>query len=472
MPGVSDPGYRLVAAAAEAGRAGHGAARTVRGHHGPDHLRAALRPVRVRGLPAAAGRASGRGGWRSWRPSAGRWCSSSHPAGWRPRWPSWRRLRTGPAGGGLPGADQDARGGAAGHARRAGRAAQDGTLGEITLVIEGARARPGTISIADAVRAGRRAGGGAVQRAGGHRRRSPPSSASAGASSTTRCPRAADGRTDSGAWHDSAMEISQHIAAIERDGDLMAAAAQQAGLDAAVPSCPPWQVRDLLKHQGYVHRWAATAYVAEQLAERVAGCRKSELLAAGPPDDELPGWFTGGYQGLARRCGRPTRPSRAGPSCPAPSPLAFWARRQAHETAIHRVGRAAGGRGGDAVPGRVRRRRHRRADHGILRPRQRAAAGRAADAARGRGGRRGGLARHDAAGRQPAWRPSSAAGDARAGDASAGDDSADTDRDRAGVGPSTCCCGTGPRPPDGGVSVAGDADLLKSWQDGMQITWG
>ncbi len=25
---------------------------------------------------------------------------------------------------------------------------------------------------------------------------------------------------------------------------------------------------------------------------------------------------------------------------------------------------------------------------------------------------------------------------------------------------------------DGGVSVAGDADLLKSWQDGMQITWG
>ncbi len=132
------------------------------------------------------------------------------------------------------------------------------------------------------------------------------------------------------------MEISQHLTAIDRDGDLLAAAAQQAGLDAAVPSCPPWQVRDLLKHQGYVHRWA-TAYVAEQHAERVPRLSEPELLAAGPADEDLLDWFRAGYQALTRTL-RTADPAVACWSfLPAPSPLAFWARQQAHETAIHRV---------------------------------------------------------------------------------------------------------------------------------------
>jgi len=33
--------------------------------------------------------------------------------------------------------------------------------------------------------------------------------------------------------------------------------ADQAGLEAAVPSCPEWDVAALLSHQGMVHRWAA-----------------------------------------------------------------------------------------------------------------------------------------------------------------------------------------------------------------------
>src|SRR5262249_53658636 len=52
---------------------------------------------------------------------------------------------------------------------------------------------------------------------------------------------------------------------------------------------------------------------------------------------ELPGWFREGHAALVQAL------SVAGPdlNCwaflAAPSPLAFWARRQAHETAIHRV---------------------------------------------------------------------------------------------------------------------------------------
>jgi hypothetical protein len=44
------------------------------------------------------------------------------------------------------------------------------------------------------------------------------------------------------------VETGEHIAALQRDGQLLAAAARRTGLAAAVPSCPPWQVRDLLRH--------------------------------------------------------------------------------------------------------------------------------------------------------------------------------------------------------------------------------
>src|SRR5215475_12383653 len=131
------------------------------------------------------------------------------------------------------------------------------------------------------------------------------------------------------------METMEHIA-IERDGELMAVAADRAGPDAAVPSCPGWRVRDLLRHQGYVHRWA-TSYIAEQHAERVPRLSEPELLAAGPADGELLDWFRAGYQTLTQTL----RTADPGLQCwsflPAPSPLAFWARRQAHETAIHRA---------------------------------------------------------------------------------------------------------------------------------------
>ena len=132
------------------------------------------------------------------------------------------------------------------------------------------------------------------------------------------------------------MEPDEHIATLDSDGTLLAAAAERAGLDAPVPGCPQWQVRELLRHTGYVHRWAA-GYVAHGYEEEVGRHSEDELLAAGPDDAELLGWFRDGHAELVRTL------RSAGPalSCwtflDAPSPLAFWARRQAHETAIHRA---------------------------------------------------------------------------------------------------------------------------------------
>jgi len=137
-------------------------------------------------------------------------------------------------------------------------------------------------------------------------------------------------------WHDERVEIAEHIESLQRDGQLMAAAAERAGLTAAVPSCPGWRVPDLLRHQGYVHRWAGR-FVAERLPDPVPKSSETEILAANPPDGQLLDWFREGHAGLVAAL-------RAAPpdlSCwtflPAPSGLAFWARRQAHETAIHRA---------------------------------------------------------------------------------------------------------------------------------------
>jgi uncharacterized protein (TIGR03083 family) len=132
------------------------------------------------------------------------------------------------------------------------------------------------------------------------------------------------------------MEPKEHIAALERDGALLAAAADRAGLDANVPPCPSWQVRDLLRHLGFVHRWAA-AYVSQAYEEMVDEPAEDELLLAGPGDAELLGWFRDGHAELVRALRSADPGLRCWTFLPAPSPLAFWARRQAHETAIHRA---------------------------------------------------------------------------------------------------------------------------------------
>ncbi len=135
----------------------------------------------------------------------------------------------------------------------------------------------------------------------------------------------------------SGMEVNDHIAALQRDGELLAAAAQAAGLDASVPSCPPWQVRDLLRHIGYVHRWAA-GYIVEQRTERLPDRPgESELLSGGVPDAELLDWYRGGHAALVTALAQADPDLACYCFLPAPSPRAFWARRQAHETAMHRV---------------------------------------------------------------------------------------------------------------------------------------
>lgn len=146
------------------------------------------------------------------------------------------------------------------------------------------------------------------------------------------------------------MEISQYIAALERDGALLADAAEAAGLDSGVPACPGWKVRDLVRHQAYVHTWAAR-HIAEQPAEIIEEPDEDALLADGPPDDRLLADYREGHAALVRTLRDADPQVRCATFMDtAPTPLGFWARRQAHETAVHRFDAQSARPGGGPSP--------------------------------------------------------------------------------------------------------------------------
>jgi uncharacterized protein (TIGR03083 family) len=130
------------------------------------------------------------------------------------------------------------------------------------------------------------------------------------------------------------VEVAQHVAELRRQGDLLGEAAARTGLDEPIPTCPDWTMRNLLQHVGDVHRWAA-AHIAER---RALGIRDVAGIAGPlPDDDDLLGWFRDGHAALVRTLESADPDVQCWTFLPAPSPLAFWARRQAHETAIHRA---------------------------------------------------------------------------------------------------------------------------------------
>ncbi|MEU9117312.1 maleylpyruvate isomerase family mycothiol-dependent enzyme [Streptomyces sp. NPDC048483] len=127
------------------------------------------------------------------------------------------------------------------------------------------------------------------------------------------------------------MEITEFVAALRLDGGLLADAAEQARPDTQVPSCPKWKIRDLVTHVGRVHRWVTD--LVTQPTER-----PGEFPAAPDLTDwQLVPWLREGHHRLVVALHTAPQDLETWTFLPAPSPLAFWARRQAHETSIHRA---------------------------------------------------------------------------------------------------------------------------------------
>ncbi|MEU6931331.1 maleylpyruvate isomerase family mycothiol-dependent enzyme [Streptomyces sp. NPDC046385] len=127
------------------------------------------------------------------------------------------------------------------------------------------------------------------------------------------------------------LSTDTHIDALDTAGKALLEAAEAAGLDAEVPTCPGWRVRDLLRHTTAVHHWATTL---------VAEARTEYLPFGGEPDLDGDALLTYTREGHARLV-EALRDAPEDLVCwtflPASSPRAFWARRQTHETTVHRA---------------------------------------------------------------------------------------------------------------------------------------
>jgi uncharacterized protein (TIGR03083 family) len=137
------------------------------------------------------------------------------------------------------------------------------------------------------------------------------------------------------------MEIARHITVIGQEAKLLADAAEQGGLEATIDTCPGWQMRDLVRHLSEIHLWAA-AHVARRAAKMWVDdlAELSEywpdLAVFWPDDDLLIDYYLQTNANLVRALESAPADLEAMTFLPAPSPLAMWARRQAHETSIHR----------------------------------------------------------------------------------------------------------------------------------------
>jgi len=137
-------------------------------------------------------------------------------------------------------------------------------------------------------------------------------------------------------WQCVRMELNEYVPVLAAEAMVLAAAAEEAGLDAPVPTCPGWTERDLVLHMGEVHRWA-TAVVTSQ-ATKLSQV-PSDFLGPLPDDSAAVGWLRAGAKALcdALVTADPSVDYAAFLNDPPTPRLLFWARRQTMETGVHRV---------------------------------------------------------------------------------------------------------------------------------------
>lgn len=131
------------------------------------------------------------------------------------------------------------------------------------------------------------------------------------------------------------MDVLEYVEQLRQDGERLAEVASTTDLAAPVPTCPDWQLRDLVRHIGGVHRWA-TGFVLGAGAQPPDGDLE-RFVGGWPADAKLVAWFRAGHRSLVDTLASAPADLETWTFLEAPTPLAFWARRQAHETAIHRV---------------------------------------------------------------------------------------------------------------------------------------
>ncbi|MBS1848160.1 MAG: maleylpyruvate isomerase N-terminal domain-containing protein [Actinobacteria bacterium] len=104
-------------------------------------------------------------------------------------------------------------------------------------------------------------------------------------------------------------------------------------LDAVVPTLPDWTIERVVRHVGRVHRWVVGLLDAPTDADAAA------LAGAAPALGHGPACLTEYREALDELLARfeADDPDRPVATFIGPATVAFWMRRQAHETAVHRI---------------------------------------------------------------------------------------------------------------------------------------
>jgi uncharacterized protein (TIGR03083 family) len=130
------------------------------------------------------------------------------------------------------------------------------------------------------------------------------------------------------------LDDDRYLDTLSGQSALFADALVGADLQQWVPTCPDWTLRQLTEHLGRAHRWS-TEIIARRLTSQPD---PGELDVIAAPEDpaKLGGWLNEGAGGLVNAI------RMAGSDTPVwtwtgEQSVGFWARRMAHETAVHRA---------------------------------------------------------------------------------------------------------------------------------------
>lgn len=138
------------------------------------------------------------------------------------------------------------------------------------------------------------------------------------------------------------VTFDDHLSGLAAATDALCRAAGLTWLGARVPTCPKWDVLDLVAHQGMVHRWATAALRADPAGMGNAPLAETEGRTSGDPL----AWLHAGATDLAAALeDAPDDLETLTFLKAAPPPRQFWARRQCHETTVHALDAVAAEQG-------------------------------------------------------------------------------------------------------------------------------
>lgn len=134
------------------------------------------------------------------------------------------------------------------------------------------------------------------------------------------------------------LEFDRYQAEIVRQTEALVSCVDGADLGTPVPTCPGWDLARLLRHLGDGHR-----RVEEVVRTRATGPLPDDRLRAAADDDpadddpaDFGTWLVEGARKLAEALAEAGPDAELWTAVPGETP-AFWARRFAHETAVHRA---------------------------------------------------------------------------------------------------------------------------------------